>query len=202
MACIWYNIIQNQACRSRRFVLQFVMIRLHLSSIPKLLLLLTRRHIISSLLLGLFLILQLLPIAVHIALRTHQSMMQENNNTNQLSTLHFSKIQWEQVVKHTNNEIDVHGRLFDIKSVVVSENQVIVKGFYDTVDDALVAVSKDIKKKNQHLEKHHPVFTPLFCEDPQQYSFFRPANKSAAFIDVAQDIFTSFFQEDSPPPKV
>jgi len=164
--------------------------------------LLTRRHIISSFLLGLFLILQLLPIAVHIALRTHQSMMQENNNTNQLSTLHFSKIQWEQVVKHTNNEIDVHGRLFDIKSVVVSENQVIVKGFYDIVDDALVAVSKDIKTKNQLLEKHHPIFTPLFCEDPQQYSFFKPANKSAAFIDVVQDIFTSFFQEDSPPPKV
>jgi hypothetical protein len=92
--------------------------------------------------------------------------------------------------------------LFDIKSVVVSENQVIVKGFYDTVDDALVAVSKDIKKKNQHLEKHHPAFTPLFCEAPQQYSFFRPANMSDAFIDVAQDIFTSFFQEDSPPPKV
>ena len=182
--------------------MKFLMIKLHLSTTNKFLLLLTRRHIISSLLLGLFLIVQLLPIAVHFAIRTHKSIVQENIDTKKISTLYFSKMQWEQIVKLDGNEVDLHGRLFDLKSVLVSGNQVIVKGYYDTVDDALATVSKDIKKKDQSLEKHNPVFTPLFCEDPQQYSFFRPADKSVIFISVAQDIYTSFLQEDSPPPKV
>ncbi|GBL35685.1 hypothetical protein EMGBS15_12800 [Filimonas sp.] len=161
------------------------------------------RHITSATLLVLFALTQIVPSLIHFSIRTHQAMVQIKCPRQQETiTLQFSLKKWIAVKQTKSNEIEIDGKLFDVRSVEIEGNLVSVKGFYDTKEDKLCAISKDLKRKGTDLEKNNAGNSVLYFEEPFHYSFFKALVEPMMYETVSHAFFTSFLQKDSPPPKV
>ncbi len=161
------------------------------------------RHITSAILLVLFATVQLLPSLVNFSIRSHHSVMHKNlGMQKKIVRLQFSVHEWTNVKRVKAHEIEIDGKLFDIRSVEIEGNIVWIKGCYDAKEDRLSALSRDLKKKGTDLEKNKAEIGPLFLEEIINYSFFKEHIEPVMYIPFSHTPFASFLQKDSPPPKV
>ena len=77
-----------------------------------------------------------------------QHQMKERLEKASLQTviLPLSKIKW---VKK-NKEISIDGKLFDVKSLIISGNNAIIKGLYDVDENKLHQILKNLVQHNNH----------------------------------------------------
>lgn len=100
--------------------------------------------------------LSLLSIASHKERVRHEIQFSKKN-----TYLFFTKEKWEQIEKIDDDEINVNGKMFDIKSIQVTSTIVEICGHYDTKEDNLLAQSKESEKQ---LIKKVSFFQPYFFE--------------------------------------
>lgn len=87
--------------------------------------------------------------------------------------LTFSKEQWQSVEKMNETEIRIAGKMFDIKSQIFQNNQMLVYGHFDTKEDILLLKERDLQKKNRgHTSTTQDL--QLFYEEPIAPSFHSP----------------------------
>lgn len=160
------------------------------------------RQIIAVSLLGLFVGLQTAPLTLKYFVAMHkQIIQQELKSSHQLVSFSFSTQDWNHVTKYDSSEIEINGKLFDIKKVTYSPDTVIVTGKFDQKEDNMMKVAKGAEKKDQHTQKSLSFSSILFCEEPITYSFYKIRGNKQQNGYVIQQKSIAFTQQDSPPPK-
>ena len=153
--------------------------------------------------LGLFLAVQFLPALINQSIKLHHHYIAKNIQKHKNNiVLSFTNQEWQQLKKVRANEIEINGKLFDIQSLHKSKDQIVIYGHYDTKEDQLISLSKQLKKKSQQTEKQDSAFSILFLESPIHYHFFNPGFESNQPILNPSQLHTLYLQESSPPPKV
>lgn len=117
-------------------------------------------------------------------------------------SLSFTTSAWHNVEKVNEDEIRIHGQMFDVKSVQIQENKIIVFGHYDDKEDELIANVKNMEKKKGEHKKNTNIDNTLFFEDVKGSL----ANIYTVFHDrdyplLSQIYFFQYHKIENPPPK-
>lgn len=164
------------------------------------------KKIIKHISLVLILVAFTLPLATPLFLQIqnlHQQwLMLEKLETQQLTTitLKANEIQWVKKGK----ECMIHGELFDVKSISVTGDQIILKGLFDDAEKKIKKSIEDNAKNEQQSNKAQQ-FIKLFSvavtypETEKLIPYFNVSKQKTLFINI---IYTTPFPDyTTPPPK-
>ena len=161
------------------------------------------RRIISVGLLSLFVCLQTAPLLLNYFIQVHKQLVrQEIKNRTQLVSFSLTKQEWENSVKHGSSEIELNGKMFDLKEVAFTSEKVIITGHFDHEEDQMIKVAKGVEKKDQRSENSVAFQTILFCNELISFDFFKATEEIELYAYVPPHATCTFSQQDSPPPKV
>jgi hypothetical protein len=130
----------------------------------------------------------------------HKESARNNANHEHLVTLTFSKEAWRQLKKIGRDEIELDGKMFDVKSIQKNESEIKVIGHYDTKEDALVAKC-DSSHKDNSLKKSSFTSLLLFVETMDAFNFFKAKNYTTYNDSFILAYFGNPLSIESPPPQ-
>ena len=161
---------------------------------------------ISFFFLSVFLIPALFPVCAFLQQILIQHAMLEKLETANIETIHVKKavIKWIRYGK----EIEIYGKLFDVKDWTEDGESYTIKGLYDEKEARLMTVGKKVQEQSnssnptqQRLAKITSVV--LFFETIKDLNFETGVINNTPFCIIGQKEFLSFCpQLLSPPPKV
>lgn len=113
----------------------------------------------------------------------------------------LTQAQWDEAEKVRSDEIRLHGKLFDIKSMHQTKGQVLLYGHFDTKEDGLQATARALDEQNQMLKKSG-FFAFFFFEDFPAFLTYR-SNFFVKTIPLyaAIDYRTRVVPVEAPPPR-
>lgn len=91
--------------------------------------------------------------------------------------------------------------MFDVRSLTKTATGVSVTGHYDTHEDGLVSLSKNLKKKTERTQKPLPLFLQVYIEEYPQFQFGYAAESMMVHFPCPVNFTTTCLGTDSPPPK-
>jgi len=142
----------------------------------------------------------------NLQIQYHKFSVLKNISTSaHLQSISFTKKQWTDLDKISNQEIVIHGKLFDIHSIHHNANDVVLLGQYDEQEDKLIDNAKLADKKNdvQKNETTPYFFWVVFANKPIEYTFEQTISVSKKIkINNACSIHSGYLQLDSPPPQL
>lgn len=129
--------------------------------------------------------------------------MLEELETQQLTTItvHASEIQWVKQGK----ECLLHGELFDVKNIHVSNDQVTLTGLFDEAEKRIKKSIEESAKNEQQSNKAQQLIklfsiAVTYTETEKLTAFFAGKKITTLFVNT---IYTSHFPDCSaPPPKI
>ena len=157
------------------------------------------RSFISCSLIVLFVFAQLMPLVMNICIQQHYAAKLFQNKKQ--VQLQFSAKEWASFRLVKKNEVIIHGKMFDVKTVALIEDQVFVTGHYDTKEDKLVKLEKETKRKGIAIEKQLSFFTALFFEEHENYNFFKQYISQKYYATKTTQFSDKHILADIPPPK-
>ena len=137
----------------------------------------------------------------HAGLYHHKQV--EKNGSKKNIYLSFSTKDWQQVEKVNDDEIRIHGKMFDLKSIHFIQDSVIVYGHYDKKEDKILAHANELEKKKHEQKKQAAPDYNLFFEEtnvvvPNSISFYVKKDYSL----FKQCYYFEFINVESPPPQM
>jgi hypothetical protein len=136
----------------------------------------------------------------YLGIQQHKIIEKKSNKNNIYLTL--SSIEWAHIKKVNDNEINICGKMFDIKTVIIDKSQVVVYGHYDVLEDDLLANAKDLQKKKNDQKKNNVNDNTLFFEEVLfEKLIFITAYKVEKFPLLRESSIFQFYEIDNPPPK-
>jgi hypothetical protein len=133
-----------------------------------------------------------------------QHEMEEQLETASLQTLTLPATTVTWVKK--DKEVLINGRLFDVKSISFTQNNITLTGLFDTDEDDLMAAIKDATQQNNNTPLHQLavkcLFQPLYNQSASfhiQTSWVNVAKHFSAYIETLAE---PCYNTTVPPPKI
>ncbi len=135
-----------------------------------------------------------------------QHEMKEKLEYASLQTITIKKSEFKWVKK--NKEIIIDGQLFDVKSIVIYKDEIVVKGLFDDDENELEKVFSSV----MHQKKNEPspisklilkfILTPVFIKNHVAYSPWLAPNVLTFFGYYDEDLTSQHFAIKTPPPVI
>lgn len=134
--------------------------------------------------------------------RLIQHHILEKETEHALIVLRFTADQWQQTQKHGDDEVKIGNQMFDIKSVKVVGNEVMVCGHFDHEEDEILADTHESQKKDatKKTDKHQQLL--FFEQVPESENAMRTLTPSEYQLALSADYHFPYHDIDSPPPQV
>lgn len=163
-----------------------------------------RRKIVSLVLLaGLFVLAQAAPGIFRLLLQQHYVMMQQGIARKADTVLLLSPGEWAAVKEVKPGEVRIQGRLFDVRQIQRMPNgDVELSGHFDRKEETMLARAKAMDRQSHEVKA--PIFLVfMFCEAPQEFSFYRPLPDPEPCRAFAQSrVSEGKCRRDGPPPRL
>lgn len=132
----------------------------------------------------------------------HRKQQRAKRDKHPNETIVLTQVQYKEVKVIEEDEIMLHGKMFDVHSVKFEKDKVILHGHFDTKEDVLMAAQKSHESKKEEQSKTYK-FPTLFFEKIEpviRVTFLTiKKNKFILFSDKTQSVYLNF---DSPPPRL
>jgi|688.fasta_scaffold846253_2 hypothetical protein len=135
----------------------------------------------------------------HLGIQHHKIEEKKSKKQNIYVTL--KSTDWAHIEKVNDDEIKIHGKMFDVKSIFIEKGQVVVYGHYDVKEDRLLAQAKDVDSKKNQLKKSTNI-NVLFCNDIIDFSLDKIGySQNQNKCRMHSSLLNQFLHIESPPPK-
>jgi hypothetical protein len=162
-----------------------------------------KKQYIAHLLLMLFCLSQGSYVVLNSVLQKHKSeTFASIAHSKKCMTYTFTKTEWENVNFKDKHEVEINGNMFDIQSINELNNEVIVKGNFDTKEDQLISQQKQTKHDEQSAKKNVLSSINMICDEFPSYTFSNRDFIQQAYFQFDENVKDTSPQIDSPPPKV
>jgi hypothetical protein len=135
----------------------------------------------------------------HLGIQYHKIEEKKSKKQNVYITLTTADFAY--IEKVNDDEIKIHGKMFDVKSVFIEKGQVVVYGHYDVKEDRLLVQAKDVDSKKNELKKSTNI-SVLFCNDIIDFSLDKIVyGQNQNKCRMHSSLLNQFLHIESPPPK-
>ena len=135
----------------------------------------------------------------HLGIQHHK--IEEKKSKKQNIYITLTSADFAHLEKVNDDEIKIHGKMFDVKSVFIEKGQVVVYGHYDIKEDRLLAQAKDVDSKKNELKKSSNI-SVLFCNDIIDFSLDKIGySQNQNKCRMHSSLLNQFLHIESPPPK-
>lgn len=112
----------------------------------------------------------------------------------------INKNEWNSIKQISKNEVEINGKMFDVKSITLINNKLILLGHFDEHEDYLISQQKTTKEK---VIKQSTLFVFLFYQNIESISLFKEKIVVSRIpLKYKETTLMNVMNKDIPPPKV